>query len=183
MWRRFISRWLAALALAGIAFATPARAGDKGWGTASDVARNALVLAAIGVPLARDDEEGMWQAGGSMAAAFGTTFLLKSAIHAERPDGSGNDSFPSGHTSVSFAAAATLHNRHGWEIGLPAHIAAAFVAVARVKANRHRWYEVLAGAAIGEAAGLLVTNRLDENVQVFPWAGDGGGGVAVYARF
>lgn len=178
-----LRRWLVLLAAACLMFATQTHASDKGWDTASDLTRDALVLAAIGIPLAQDDSEGAWQALGSMAATGGSTFLLKSAIEEQRPDGSGNDSFPSGHTSISFAAAATLHNRYGWQIGLPAHLAAVFVGVARVQADRHHWHDVLAGAAIGEVFGLVITDRFDENVRIFPWTGDGGGGIAVVARF
>src|SRR3546814_3471276 len=46
---------------------------------------------------------------------------LKEVFPSRRPDGSDDKSFPSGHTSTSFAAAATLHNRYGWEAGLPAY--------------------------------------------------------------
>ena len=41
------------------------------------------------------------------------------------------------------------------------------------------------GAALGEATGLLITDKLDENVHVFPWTADegSGGGVTVAMRF
>jgi membrane-associated phospholipid phosphatase len=172
-----------ALAAACLACAAPAHASDKDWDTAGSVTRDALVLTAIGVPIVKGDDAGAFQAGGSMAAAGGVTYLLKSTIHEMRPDGSDDQSFPSGHTSVSFAAAASLQNRYGWKIGLPAHIAAAFVGLSRVEANKHHWHDVLVGAALGEASGLLITSKQNPNVQVFPWAGGGGGGVVLAARF
>jgi len=173
----------AGIAAACLAVATPAHADAKTWDTASSVTRDVLVLSAIGVPIIKGDQPGALQAGGSMAAAGGLTFALKSAIPETRPDGSDDKSFPSGHTSISFAAAASLQNRYGWKIGLPAHIAASFVGVARVKADKHHWHDVLAGAVLGEASGLLITRKLDPNVQLFPWAEHSGGGIMVAARF
>lgn len=171
-------------AAASLCCATPAWADSRDdWATASDITRDALVVAALGVPIAKGDTQGAIQAGGSMAVTGGITWLLKSSIHEQRPDGSDDKSFPSGHTSVSFAAAATLQNRYGWKIGVPAHAAAAFVGLARVEADRHYWHDVLAGAALGEITGLLLTRRQNENVQVFPWSEHKGGGVSVAARF
>jgi membrane-associated phospholipid phosphatase len=57
----------------------------------------------------------MWQAGGSILVGEGIAQGLKHSVHERRPDGSGNDSFPSGHAAVSFAAAATIHRRYGWD--------------------------------------------------------------------
>ncbi|MDG2005610.1 MAG: phosphatase PAP2 family protein [Novosphingobium sp.] len=163
--------------------ATPALASTKGWKDASDVARNVLVVAAIGVPAAQGDWDGVLQAGGSMAVTSGVTFAMKEAFPETRPDLSDRKSFPSGHTSVSFAAAATLHNRHGWKAGIPAHLAAAFVGLARVKADKHHWYDVVAGAAVGELTGLLLTNKRNPNVQMFPWADSKSAGVSMAMRF
>ena len=183
MKHRSIRLLAAPLMGACLAFATQAQASDQDWNTASTVTRDVLVLTAIGIPIARGDKSGALKAGGSMAAASATTFLLKSTIHETRPDGSDDKSFPSGHTSVSFAAAASLQNRYGWKIGIPAHLAASFVGLARVEANKHHWHDVLAGAALGEISGLLITSKKNPDVQVFPWAGDGGGGIFVAARF
>jgi len=168
---------------ASLALATPAYANEQDWGNASDIVAGALVVTALGVPLAKGDDKGMLQAGLSMGAAEGVSFALKEAFPETRPDGSDRKSFPSGHTSLSFAAAATLQNRYGWQIGLPAHVAAAFVGLARVEADKHHWYDVAVGAAIGEATGLLITSKHDSNVQVFPWVEHNGGGVSVAARF
>ncbi len=172
-----------ALAASSLAIATPASADAGDWANASDITRDALVVAALGIPLLKKDGDGALQAGASMAVGGGTSYLLKEAFPETRPDGSDNKSFPSGHTTVSFAAAASLQNRYGWKIGLPAHAAAAFVGVARVEADKHHWYDVAVGAALGEVTGLLITNKYDDNVQVFPWAEHNGGGVAMAMRF
>src|SRR3546814_13304154 len=91
---------------------------------------------------------------------------LKEVFPSRRPDGSDDKSFPSGHTSTSFAAAATLHNRYGWEAGLPAYVVASFVGLSRVEAKRHRVGDVLVGAVIGTVTGTLNTNQRSEDGRV-----------------
>ena len=181
---RMMRRPVLALACAaGAAWSAPALADEKDWDKASDIARNALVAAALGAPLVQGDGDGALQAAGSIAAASLITTGLKETFPERRPDGSDRKSFPSGHTSVAFASAATLHNRHGWQAGIPAQLAAAFVGFARVKADKHHWYDVVVGAAIGEATGFLITSRRNAQVQVVPWGDSKGGGVTVAARF
>lgn len=174
---------LALACAASVGWSGPALADEKDWGTASDVVRNALVAAAIGAPLVQGDGDGALQAAGSVAAASLITTGLKEAFPERRPDGSDRKSFPSGHTSVAFASAATLHNHYGWQAGLPAQLAAAFVGFARVKADKHHWYDVVVGAAIGEATGFLITSRRNTRVQIVPWGDSKGGGMTVAARF
>lgn len=173
----------AAMATALSCMASPAQASDKGWNDASGIGRDALAIAAVGAPLLKEDWNGALQASGSVAAASLLTYGLKEAFPELRPDRSDRKSFPSGHASVSFAAAATLENRYGWEVGLPAHVLAAFVGVARVEADKHHWYDVTAGAAIGELSGLLITRRENDHVRFFPWAERNGGGMALAMRF
>lgn len=168
---------------AAIGIATPAHAGEQGWATASDIGQGVLVVTALGLPSVQGDWEGTKQAAFSLGATYAVTTGLKHVISEERPDESNDKSFPSGHTSSSFAAAATLHKRHGWEVGVPAHLVAAFVGVARVKADKHFVHDVIAGAAIGEAAGWLLTSRKNDRVQWLPWADSKGAGVTVAMRF
>ena len=170
-------------AILALSAVTPAEASEKGWDDAGTIARDALVLAAIGVPVVKGDWEGALQGGGSVAAASVVTYGLKEAIPSVRPDGSDDKSFPSGHTSTAFAAAASLHNRYGWEVGLPAQLVAAFVGVSRVEARRHRVRDVLVGAAIGQASGFLITSRENDNVMIIPWGDTKSAGVTVAARF
>lgn len=160
-----------------------ADAGHRGWGTASSVGRDALVAAALGVPAVQGDWHGALQAGGSIVAAGGTTWVLKELVHERRPDRSDDRSFPSGHTSASFAAAATLEKRYGWRAGLPALAVASFVGFARVQADKHYVHDVLAGALIGGASGFLLTSRHDDRVRLTPWAGYRNGGLNVAIRF
>jgi membrane-associated phospholipid phosphatase len=168
---------------ASLLIASPAQAGNKGWATASDIGRDGLVIVALGLPSVQGDWKGTKEAAFSLGATALVTTALKETISEERPDGSDDKSFPSGHTSISFAAAATLYKRDGWEVGLPAHLVAAFVGVARVKADKHFVHDVIAGAAIGEAAGWLLTNRKNEKVQWVPWGDAHGGGATVALKF
>jgi membrane-associated phospholipid phosphatase len=155
------------------------------WDQASTAAVGAVAALAFGVPLAKADGAGMEQAGLSMALGTGSAFALKALVDERRPNRSDRHSFPSGHTSFAFAAAAAaaLENGYGWEVGLPAFALASFVGVARVEAKRHHWYDVAAGAAIGSASGLLLTRRAGRAIDLSAWGGVGGGGLALRANF
>lgn len=88
----------------------------------------------------------------SCALTVGVTWALKSVVNDRRPDGTGNDAFPSGHTSFAFAGATILHKEYGkvspW-ISIAGYGVATLTAVDRVRRHRHEWDDVLAGAAIG----------------------------------
>ena len=174
-----------ALCAACFAFAaaSPAFASDEDWDDAGTAVRWVLVGAALAAPAVQGDWNGEFQAIGSIGAATLVTQGLKETISKERPDGSDNRSFPSGHTSSAFAAAATLHNRYGWKVGLPAHALAAFVGASRIEAERHDVVDVLAGAAIGSLSGFLITRKRDDSVVIVPWADGDGAGLFIAGRF
>jgi hypothetical protein len=174
-----------ALALAPLALATanPAQADEQDWATTSDVAVGGLIAWSVGVPLARGDEKGALQAGLSIAAAQGVTQLLKRLIRKERPDGSNNRSFPSGHTATAFAAASSIMERRGPDEGLPAMGIAGLVGTARVQARKHDWADVAAGAAIGSASGLLSTKPRQRPMSLVAWGTAKGGGLAFSMSF
>lgn len=174
------------IVLCAIGLATPSMVlarDTKSWDTASSVGRDVLVLAALGLPAIKGDWKGDIEAGESIGGAFLISSGLKEVFPERRPDGSDRQSFPSGHTSVSFAAAATLQNRYGWQVGVPAQLVAAFVGFSRVQARKHHWYDVVAGAAIGETSGFLLTSKRDGNVRVLPWGDTHAGGIAMGVRF
>jgi membrane-associated phospholipid phosphatase len=150
---------------------------DKTWADISDVGVATLIGGALILPITKDDWEGSRQAAYSMGTATGIAQLGKAVIHAERPDQSDNNSFPSGHTSVAFASATTLYKRYGWEIGLPAYGLATLTGSARVGANKHYWRDVLVGAAIGIGSGWYFTDAFDNKVQLIPWADSKGAGI------
>ena len=63
-------------------------------------------------------------------------------------------SFPSGHTSSSFAAATAL-SAHGRSWGIPAYILAVLIAFSRLYLYVHFPSDVLAGAVVGIICGIL----------------------------
>lgn len=82
-----------------------------------------------------------------------------------RPNGDARVSFPSGHSSMAFASAASLYvlldQRHpdqGWAsaVGVGGFVAATGVATLRVLASKHFPSDVLAGAVLGTTLGLLI---------------------------
>jgi membrane-associated phospholipid phosphatase len=81
---------------------------------------------------------------------------VKQATRRTRPDGS-RFSFPSGHTSVTFASATVLQRHFGWKVGVPAYAVASYVAASRVEMRRHYLSDVAFGAALGILAGRTVT--------------------------
>lgn len=175
---------LVASAAASLTVTTPAGAISRhDWDVASTVGAAGLGAAALGGAAVGGDWPGFWQAGGSIVVGGGLAEGLKRVVHEQRPDHSGNDSFPSAHSAVAFAAAASMHRRYGWEVGIPATLVAAFVGVARVKADKHHWYDVVAGATLGEASGLIITHPFDDKVRLVPWGDSHGGGLAADVRF
>ncbi|NOS96848.1 MAG: phosphatase PAP2 family protein [Methylotenera sp.] len=151
-------------------------ASDKTWADISDVGSYTLMGTALIVPVVRDDWLGARQAVYSIGTAGVVSLLGKMAIHEQRPDQSDNRSFPSSHAAAAFASATTMYRRYGWEVGLPAYALATLTASARVAANKHHWYDAVAGAAIGGASGWYFTDAFDNKVQFVPWADSKGVG-------
>lgn len=170
-----------ALALSIALAAQPAFAG--GWTTVADVGRAGLVAAAFGGAALQEDWNGVLQAAYSVGGTAAATYGLKEAFPENRPNGRGDDSFPSGHASISFASAAFIHQRYGWQYGLPAYVVATTVGIARVESDHHHWYDVVAGAALGTAAGFVFSTKYNENVQLFPWGDTKGAGLAMNVKF
>jgi membrane-associated phospholipid phosphatase len=112
--------------------------------------------AAVGALLAKD-KEGLVQEAKAYAVTMAVVLILKPTVDRTRPNG-GHYSFPSGHSASAFAGAAFLQRRYGWKFGVPATIAASFVAYSRVESNNHYASDVIAGAAIGIAANLVFTH-------------------------
>jgi membrane-associated phospholipid phosphatase len=107
------------------------------------------------------------------------THSIKAVVKRTRPDGSTQNSFPSGHTSVSFASATVLQREFGWKIGIPAYAVATYIGVSRVEGKRHYASDVLFGAAIGVMAGRAATVDIaGKRFLVSPSATRGGGAVS-----
>jgi membrane-associated phospholipid phosphatase len=164
---------------------------SEDWQAISDWTRDGLVAAAGLATFLPVVVESRWSDAATLGAilaetaalTFGITNLTKVAARRRRPylynqaftveeraqlareSGQATLSFPSGHTSVAFAAATFLSTVYGdvhgptraskwiWASSLGA---ASLVGVARVRAGRHFPTDVLVGAAIGAAVGHLI---------------------------
>jgi membrane-associated phospholipid phosphatase len=103
---------------------------------------------------------------------------VKMSARRTRPDGT-QYSFPSGHTSVTFASATVLQRDLGWKAGVPAYAVATYVAASRIQEKRHFLSDVAFGAAIGIIAGRTVTiGHGERQFAVTPMAVASGGGVS-----
>lgn len=105
--------------------------------------------------------------GAAGAITLGTVEVLKNTVHRTRPNGSDNQSFPSGHSAGSaFFTTAASRNIEALslsegattasQIGLGALTLA--TAWGRVEANQHFPSDVLAGIAIGHFFGAFLTD-------------------------
>ncbi len=148
-----------------------------------DIIHLLLPTAALGATLViEDDYEGSWQLIKTGVASRVAVEGLKYAVDKDRPDGSGDDSFPSGHTADSFAAATFIQQRYGWEWGIPAYIGATFVGYSRVESDKHYVVDVLAGAAIGIISGLYFTEPYS-GITISPTANSGHYGINFSGTF
>jgi hypothetical protein len=110
---------------------------------------------------------------------------LKFTVGRERPDGSNDHSFPSGHSASAFATATVLQRHYGWKAGVPATVVAGYVATARVHDNKHYLSDVIFGGAIGVAAQrtvMLRGGRYGFAVSAMPLPGGGQLSVSVRPR-
>ena len=97
-------------------------------------------------------------------AIMATTVLsLKSIVHEERPDGSSNNSFPSGHTATAFMGAEFLYQEYKdksiW-YGIAGYAVATGTGLFRIYNNRHWLTDVAAGAAGAVRRGLVAIYAL-----------------------
>jgi hypothetical protein len=117
----------------------------------------------------------------SVAVSEALTQALKYTVRRERPDGSGRNSFPSGHAADTFAFATALERHLGWRGAVPVYLIASYVAAARLQDNRHFASDVVFGAAVGIIAGRTVTrhgqSQYSANVQFVP-----GGAALMFSR-
>lgn len=92
----------------------------------------------------------------TLAVVETTKYLAKE----ERPDQSDNLSFPSGHTAIAFTNAALLFHEYqesNFWYASSGFLFATATGVFRMANNRHYASDVLTGAGIGLASGILVS--------------------------
>src|SRR5947199_8871204 len=116
----------------------------------------------------------------ALAMSEALTQTLKYTTRRERPDGSGRNSFPSGHAADTFAFATALERHLGWRGAVPAYIFSSYVAISRLPANRHWFSDAVFGSAVGIIAGRTVTRPGREFPVVV--AAMPGGAAIVYVR-
>jgi membrane-associated phospholipid phosphatase len=122
--------------------------------------------------LASDDE--ITRAGGritaSLVTAGASTGIIKYVVGRKRPNSttdpdefepfSGNASFPSGHTALAFALAASVSNEvHFWPAQLGLYSAATLTGWSRINDNQHWLSDVMGGAAVGITSAMIMDGK------------------------
>ncbi len=161
--------------------APSAQASDK-FEKASDVLQFVLPATAYVMTFGFDDKEGRSNYTKALALTVGVTRGLKLTVDKKRPNG-GSQAFPSGHTSAAFSGASFIERRYGWEYGIPAYVAASFVAFSRVESDNHFVEDVIAEAAIGTISTYLLTKPFEESLSAVPLVGGGTYGVFIETQF
>ena len=143
-----------------------AHADDDFVKTSTDVLCLVPDATALGVAVAKHDTEGLKQLGLSTATCLAVNYGLELCIKKDRPDGTGHHAFPSTHTAVATNGTTFLWKRYGWQWGVPAAVVSGYVAWGRVHTDRHDWWDVLGGTAIGVGSAWLFTRPFAKDVEV-----------------
>lgn len=131
-----------------------------------DVMANVMAATPLAIGLAEwsagDDGRALEAAGESLLFSLLTTQVLKDVTGRERPDGSGDQSFPSGHTTKAFVGATFVGRwvdaRWDSDLGWLAYLPATAVGLARMQHDEHWASDVVAGALLGTFFTNLVWN-------------------------
>ena len=98
-----------------------------------------------------------------------STYAIKSLSQRQRPDGSNNYSFPSGHTSNSFLAAELINQIEGIPLSVPFYLLSINTALSRINDKKHFLSDVVFGAAIGISIGkgfkILRREKTDQRLK------------------
>jgi membrane-associated phospholipid phosphatase len=94
----------------------------------------------------------------------------------------GKGSFPSGHTSASFATATVLQRRFGLRGGIPAYAVATYVGISRLE-RVHYLSDVMFGAGLGIASGLTIKLPAATHTAVSPMVAPGVRGLVFAIRY
>jgi len=90
-----------------------------------------------------------------------TTLAIKVVVPDQRPNGSSGD-FPSGHSSMSMAAATAIDAAYGPWFGYPAYAVALLVGVQRIDSDHHDLSAVLFGWTLGFLTTRSIVGRKNE---------------------
>jgi membrane-associated phospholipid phosphatase len=134
---------------------------------------NTAVVVSLAVPaslwLAKNKKHSAIIATSAWLINGGSTFILKKIVNRERPYSTfpqivnryhkkvnANNSFPSGHTSTTFAAAASISIAYPkWYVILPAYTYAAIMGYARIYQGVHYPSDVLGGVIVGVGSAYI----------------------------
>jgi membrane-associated phospholipid phosphatase len=119
--------------------------------------RTLIPAVAYGTTFYLHDKDGRLEFYKSFFTNYAATYALKKTISKTRPNGTDDESFPSGHTSVAFQGAAFIHLRYGIRYAVPAYMAASYVGWTRIASDNHYLVDVMAGAALGIASSYVFT--------------------------
>lgn len=185
---RRIILWLVAI----ICFHTTAFGQHKFVDRSTDVLCLAPAATGLVKALVEKDRKGVVQLTLSTATGIAVNYGLNACIKKNRPEmpnqpsWSDRHAFPSTHSMAAFDGATFLMRRYGWKWGVPAYAVSCYVAWGRVHANKHDWWDVLGGAAIGAGAALIYTRPFAKkaDLTISPAVfGEQGGGVHVAMQF
>jgi membrane-associated phospholipid phosphatase len=84
---------------------------------------------------------------------------IKVAVRRERPDGSNNRAFPSGHASDYFTIATVTYRYYGRTAGIIGYAVAGYVSFSRVLRDVHWTSDIVAGATLGYIVGNTVCRK------------------------
>lgn len=168
----------------------------KRWGDGSEILslignteiQVAFLLAMYGWSYYQEDEELLEFSrlmSRSMTVAGLSAVAIKLIAQTERPSDSwfgGKYGFPSGHTTTSFALAATIEEYYGPQYGIPAYMLAGLIGWSRIDQRDHDLSDVVFGMFLGYAIGKSISGRElrgDSRIEFFPWVNpeDGSAGV------
>jgi membrane-associated phospholipid phosphatase len=148
----------------------------SGPGTAAYLGGGALL------PLITDGDKG-GQHSLRIVDALATSAVLctgaQAIIQSPRPDNERElNSFPSCHATTSFAVARMQSHYHpDWAVAW--YGGAALISYARVSEGRHRWYDVVAGAALGYLVGEVELGQ-KRGLLLFPLIREDSQGNSIY---
>jgi len=146
----------------------------------SNTGTGIFLVAGTLLPLAEDGQNGKQDAlrtADAALTAVGFSEALSHLVHEERPNNSGDDSFPSSHAAGAFAVAAMESHYHPKQSFLW-YGGATIIGLSRIQLAEHHSYDVAAGAALGFFTAKLELHQR-HGLILFPFirsASEGGGG-------
>jgi membrane-associated phospholipid phosphatase len=174
------------LSLGAAAWPAPARGDDETVEHIGDVLQIALPAAGfLSTFIAGSpdgglwDRQGSWQSVAGFAASWTTVYAGKAIVAKTRPNGTAQNSFPSGHTMGAFAGASFIDRRYGRTWGIPAYALALFTGYSRVASDWHFADDVVAGASVSILWHAALVTPQPWRASLQPWVGGGTTGVLI----